>query len=92
VRLDNIRQEQCTMSDIMDHEILKMVERELGHLREKKKREELERVPNMQEELQDKNLKIMVKYSNINYDSVEDVLETRRAENQVSKKTKEVPK
>jgi hypothetical protein len=46
----------------------------------------------MQEELQDKNLKIMVKYSNINYDSVEDVLETRRADNQVSKKTKEVPK
>jgi hypothetical protein len=32
------------MSDIMDHEILKMVERELGHQREKKKREELERV------------------------------------------------
>jgi hypothetical protein len=80
------------MSEIMDHEILKMVERELGHQREKKKREELERVPDMQEELQDKNLKILVKYSNINYDSVEDVLETRRADNQVSKKTKEVPK
>jgi hypothetical protein len=81
------------MSEIMDHEILKMVEKELQHQRDKKKKEELERVPDMQEELQDKNLKIMVKYSNINYDSVEDVLETRRGgDNQVSKKTKELLK
>ena len=80
------------MSEIMDHEILKMVEKELEHQRDKKKKEELERVPDMQEELQDKNLKIMVKYSNINYESVEDVLETRRGDNQGSKKRKEVPK
>ena len=80
------------MSEIMDNEILKMVEKELEHQREKKKKEELERVPDMQGELLDKNLKIMVKYSNINYDSVEDVLETRRGgDNQASKKTKEVP-
>jgi hypothetical protein len=80
------------MSELMDHEILKMVEKDLEYQREKKKKEEHERVPDMRKELHDKNLKIMVKYSNINYDSVEDVLETRRGEKQVNKKAKGMAK
>jgi len=50
------------------------------------KKEMHEIVPDMEKELQHKNMKIMVKYSNINYDSVEDVFETRRGEKQIIKK------
>jgi len=66
------------MSELMDHEIQRMIEKEEEYNRDKEKKEKMERVPDMQKVLADKNLKIMVKFSNINYDSVEDILEARR--------------
>lgn len=80
------------MSEMMDNEILKIVEKELDYQREKKKKEMHEMVPDMQKELKHKNMKIMVKYSNINYDSVEDVFETRRGDQQTVKKRQDVSK